>query len=323
VSLEHIPGVVRGARALEEPLAASVVTLGTFDGVHLGHQELIRRTVAAAARVKAPAIAYTFDPHPARVLAPKVAPRTLISVRERVRLMRRLGIERVIVEPFDRAFADLDADEWVEKYLIEKLRPRHVVVGFNFSYGRGRGGDPAHLQKYGAEHGFTVEIVEPVTVSTLVCSSTRVREFLLEGNVEGARMLLDRPFALTGLVIRGQERGRTIGVPTANLAPESELIPAAGVYATRVVIEPSDDPGAIDVMHGAVTNIGLRPTFDGSTLSIESHLLDFAGDLYGKRLRVELIARIRDEKRFPGPDALVAQIKQDIAEGRKLVSSLS
>src|SRR5262245_19497043 len=173
-----------------------------------------------------PAVVYTFDPHPAKVLAPKVAPRTLTSVRERVRLMRALGVDCVVVEPFDRAFADLHADEWVSEYLVKMLHPRHVVVGFNFSYGKGRSGDPEHLVKNGKEHGFTVDVVEPVVVSTLVASSTRVREFLLEGNVDGARLLLDRPFALTGLVIRGQERGRTIGVPTANLESECELVPA-------------------------------------------------------------------------------------------------
>lgn len=302
--------VVQGALSLDPPIARSVVTLGTFDGVHLGHQELIRRTVSAAKKAHVPAIAYTFEPHPAKILAPNFAPRTLISVEERIRVLRSLGIETVVVEPFDRAFADVGADEWVDRWLVAQLHPIHVVVGFNFSYGRGRGGDTMHLETSGMRSGFSVEVVEPVTVSTVVCSSTRVREFLLEGNVDGARMLLDRPYALTGAVIHGQQRGRTIGVPTANLKAESELIPAQGVYATRVGIEDGE------AIHPAVTNIGLRPTFEGSGVTIETHLLDWSGDLYGKRLRVELIARIREEKRFSGVDALVAQIRQDIADAR-------
>lgn len=304
---------------MEEVLQSSVVTLGTFDGVHLGHQELIRRTVTAARKAHVPAVAYTFDPHPAKILAPSFAPRTLTSLPERIRVMKSLGIDRVLVEHFDQKFADVDADDWVESYLVKQLHPIHVVVGFNFSYGKGRGGDPSHLETNGMEFGFSVEVVEPVSVSTLVCSSTRVREFLLEGNVEGARMLLDRPFALTGTVVRGQERGKTIGVPTANLAPESELIPAQGVYATRVVIDPSDDPHAVEQLHPAVTNIGLRPTFDGSGVTIESHLIDWTGDLYNKRIRVELVARVRDERRFSGVEQLVAQIKNDVVEARRLL----
>jgi riboflavin kinase / FMN adenylyltransferase len=311
--------VIRGVKALPEPLAESVVTIGAFDGVHRGHQALLERATAKARALDIPAIAYTFDPHPAKLLAPKVAPHMLTSVRERVRLMRMHGIDEVIVEPFDRAFAELTADAWVDDFLVAWLHPKHVVVGFNFSYGKNRGGDPDHLRRAGQKHGFTVDVVQPVVVSTMIVSSTRVREFLLEGNLEGASLLLGRNFALTGLIVRGQERGRTIGIPTANLESEAEILPANGVYATRVVVEPSDDPKP-EPARDAVTNIGVRPTFQGTSVSVESHLLDFDGDLYGKRVRVELVARIRDERRFEGVEALKQQVVADIAEARRILA---
>lgn len=303
--------VIQGTRSLTVPLTASVVTLGTFDGVHRGHQRLLERTVEVARAQGHTSVVYTFDPHPAKVLAPQFAPKTLISVPERIRLMAAMGIENVVVEPFDTTFAELTADDWVENNLVARLKPKHVIVGFNFSYGKGRGGDPEHLRRRGQTLGFTVETIEPVTVETIVCSSTRVREFLLEGNIEGARMLLGRPFGITGVVIEGDKRGRTIGFPTANLAPEAELMPASGVYATHVFLE--------DDAFNAVTNIGIRPTFAGSKLSIESYLFDFSGDLYGKKLRVELVARIREEKRFDGPQSLIAQIELDSREAKRIL----
>jgi riboflavin kinase/FMN adenylyltransferase len=298
-------------------LAASVVTVGVFDGVHRGHQALLARAVEKAKSLGVPSVAYTFDPHPAKLLAPKVAPKMLTSVEERVRLMRSFGIDQVIVEPFDRAFAELTADAWVDTNLAARLHPKHVVVGFNFSYGRKRGGNPEHLARSGKTHGFTVEVVEPVVVETMIVSSTRVREFVLEGNLDGATLLLGRPFALTGNVVKGLARGRTIGIPTANLAPEAEILPANGVYATRVTLDASATSSAPGLP--AVTNIGVRPTFRGSSLTVESHVLDFDQDLYGRRIRVEMIARLRDEQRFDGVEALIAQVKRDIEEARRIL----
>jgi riboflavin kinase/FMN adenylyltransferase len=302
---------VHGALSLPAPLAGSVVTLGAFDGVHRGHQALIARAVDSAKKHALPAIAYTFDPHPAKVLAPKVAPRTLTSVTERVRLLRDYGIDTVIVEPFDAAFAELSADDWVERYLAGRLHPVHVVVGFNFSYGKGRGGSPEHLSSAGARHGFTVEIVEPVSIDGILVSSTRVREFLLEGNVEGAALLLGRPFAITGTVVQGDQRGRTIGFPTANVEPDHELLPEHGVYASRIDIG--------DRVIDGVTNVGKRPTFGGRQVTVESYLFDWSGDLYGSALRVELIARIREERRFDGIEALKTQLAKDVEAARKVL----
>lgn len=302
---------------IEPPLSASVVTLGTFDGVHRGHQELVAHAVEVAKVRGVEPVAYTFDPHPAKILAPHAAPKTILSPRERVRLLRAHGIARVVLEPFDPSFAALDADTWVMRFLVERLQPLHVVVGFNFSYGRGRGGGPEHLIRSGEHLGFTVDVVGAVGDGVLAVSSTRVRERLHLGDVDGARELLGRPPALTGIVVEGDRRGRTIGFPTANLAPEAELVPLNGVYATRVFVEPSDEPDApFEAPLAAITNIGTRPTFDGTKTSIETHVLDWAGDLYGRRLRVELLARLREERKFSGIDALVAQVKSDVDAAR-------
>ncbi len=301
---------VEGAQALA-PLAASVVTVGTFDGVHVGHQELVARAVARARALGVPAAVYTFHPHPAKILAPARAPAVLQSIEERARLLRSYGADLVVVEPFDTRFAAIGADEWVEQYLVARLHPLAVVIGFNFSYGRARSGSPDHMIAMGARYGFAVDVVGAVRQGTEVVSSTVLRGQLERGEVEAAAQLLGRPFALTGPVIKGHERGRTIGVPTANMASEAEIVPRAGVYVSRTELEDGR-------LFGSVTNIGLSPTF-GPTAAprVETHLFDFSGDLYGQRLRVELIARLRDEQRFGSVSELVAQIHADIGQAKE------
>jgi riboflavin kinase / FMN adenylyltransferase len=304
------PTVFRGALSIREPLAGSVVTCGTFDGVHRAHQALVSQAVARAKELGATPVAYTFDPHPAKLLAPARAPMLLESVEERVRHLGELGIEVVVVEPFDAAFAAVSADEWVERYLVAKLAPKHLVIGANFSYGKARGGDPSHLRHAGERFGFGLDVVSLVRFDGEVVSSSRVRALLQAGEVEAAARLLGRPFAITGLVVEGDRRGRTIGFPTANLSPDAELVPVAGVYASRAEL---DDGRIID----AVTNIGMRPTFKGLDRRIEAHLLDFEGDLYGRRMRLGLIARLRDEQKFEGIEALTAQIRKDVLAARE------
>jgi riboflavin kinase/FMN adenylyltransferase len=301
---------VEGAQALS-PLAASVVTVGTFDGVHIGHQALVGRAVARAKALGVPAAVYTFHPHPAKILAPARAPAVLQSIEERARLLRSYGADLVVVEPFDASFAAIGADEWVEQYLVARFNPRAVVIGFNFSYGRARSGGPEHMTTMGARHGFAVDVVGAVRQGAEVVSSTVLRGQLERGEVEAAAGLLGRPFALTGLVIKGEERGRTIGVPTANIASEAEIVPRFGVYVSRTELEDGR-------RFGSVTNIGRSPTF-GATAAprVETHLFDFSGDLYGQRLRVELIARLRDEQRFGSVPELVAQIRDDIGRAKE------
>lgn len=303
--------VLDGVEALEAPLEGSVVTLGAFDGVHLGHQALIRAASKAARAHAVPAVGFTFHPHPARIFAPHRAPPLLMPLDERTRTMRAFGLDTVVVQPFDRAFAEVSADDFVADYLVAKLAPRAVVVGFNFSYGKGAKGRVEHLRAAGARHGFDVRVVEPVRVGDVVCSSTLVRERLSAGDVDGVAELLGRPHRIRGEVVAGEARGRVLGFPTANVATDAELLPEAGVYATWARIEDEAE------WRPSVTNIGRRPTFDGGDVSVEAHLLDFAGDLYGRTLHVELVARLRDERRFDGLEALKAQLARDVEAARR------
>ncbi len=298
-----------------------MVTLGTFDGVHLGHRALVERAVAAARAARCPAIGYTFHPHPAKLLAPQAAPATLVPIEERTRLLLELGLDHVIVEPFDAAFAALPAERFVSERLVAQLAPILVVVGFNFSYGRGRGGSPQTLVEAGRLHGFDTEIVSEQRPDGEPVSSSRIRQWLQEGDVRRAQRLLGRPFALTGTVVTGDRRGRLIGFPTANLAPEAEIVPALGVYATRATpIDASGEPAGPSVF--GMTNIGRRPTFSGEHVTFETHLFDFDGDLYGRRLRVELIERLRGEQKFAGVEALRAQLELDREAARAALSGI-
>lgn len=315
--------VLHGALSIDPPLDRSVVTVGTFDGVHRGHQALVEAALDRAGGLdradarRRPVVAYTFHPHPATLFAPR-APKTLMPLDRRVAALRTAGADRVLVEPFDRAFAAVDADDWVRRYLVERLRPSHVVIGFNFTYGRGRGGNPDHLRKKGTEHGFDVVVVDPVMVAGRVASSSEVRRAVEAGDVGLARELLGRPFAVIGEVVSGDGRGRTIGFPTANIAPEHEQLPARGVYASW--LELLEGPRRGDRLR-SVTNVGVRPTFDGEAVRVETHALDETPDLYGVRVAVHLLERIREERSFPGPDALSAQIARDVARARAVLEA--
>ncbi len=311
--------VIPGASRLAEPLKASVVTLGSFDGVHRGHQMLIGQAVSAARARGVPAVGYTFFPHPASVLAPERAPSTLMGIDERAWVMGQYGLDYVLVEPFDLAFSKVTADAFLAEYLVAALRPIHIVVGFNFTYGCGRAGTPAHLEAAAGRYGFSVEVIRAIDVEGEVASSTAVRAYLHEGDIPAARRLLGRDPALTGRVVAGDSRGRGLGFPTANLELEGSLVPAFGVYACRVEILGPDRTST--EQHDGVANIGRRPTFDGQRVSAEAFLLDYRGDLYGRRLRVTLVARLREEKKFSGPDALKTQIARDVEAARKALST--
>ncbi len=311
VASAAVAGLLQGALSIEPPLPGSVVTIGTFDGVHRGHQALLERAVHRARRVRLPVVAYTFDPHPAALFSPR-PPRMLQPLDRRVHHLTEHGADRVVVERFDRAFSEVEADDWVVRYLVERLRPDHVVVGFNFSFGRGRAGDPDRLRRLGTRHGFSVEVVEPVAVGGRIGSSTEVRRLVAAGAVEEASELLGRAPAVVGPVVPGDQRGRELGFPTANVAPEHDALPGPGVYAGWLV--------ALDGPPGprlkSVINVGHRPTFGGETMTVEAHVLDARLDLYGVRVELAVERRLRDERRFDDPAALQAQIAADVAEAR-------
>jgi riboflavin kinase/FMN adenylyltransferase len=308
-----VEGRGAGASAGARPLA---VAIGNFDGVHLGHQALIRAARAQAEARGIDAAVLTFTPHPARVFAPALAPPLIMSLERRLELFAELGMDVAVVEPFTREFAAIEAEDFVRDVLAGSLRAREVVVGYDFSFGRGRKGNPRLLGEIGGQIGLGVTIVPPVTVDGLTCSSTKVREFVLEGRVEGASLLLGRPFEIIGPVVRGAGRGRQLGFPTANLRPEAELLPEVGIYAARARILDRGGASSGPALRAALS-VGRNPTFiDAGAVSVEAHLLDFDGDLYDRRLRVEVVHRLRDERRFSSVDELCAAIREDVAHVR-------
>jgi riboflavin kinase/FMN adenylyltransferase len=306
----------RGHSSLPRRLRNPVVAIGNFDGVHRGHVHIFRRAQALARELDGEVVVLTFDPHPAKVLAPAYAPPLITPLDRKLALMADAGVDAVVVEPFDRAFAGHSADEFARGVLAEGLGARHVVVGYDFTFGAKRSGNVDKLVELGNGLGFAVTVVPPVSVDGLVCSSTKVREFVLEGRVDGAALLLDREPEVEGEIVRGAGRGRTIGVPTANVRPDTELLPKNGVYAGwgERLSDGKRWPAAI--------NVGTNPTFvSGHAISVEAHLIGCDEDLYGRRLRLGFVVRLRDEERFPSREALVAQIASDIEQARALMTA--
>lgn len=294
---------------------ASLVVIGNFDGVHRGHQAVLAEAVAQAATQRLVPVVLTFDPHPEAVVGEGVPP-VLTTVDRRAELLGELGIARVYVRRFDAAFATWSPDRFARDLVARSLCARVVLVGENFRFGAKAAGDLAMLRALGAELGFEVCVHGLAGDAGGPFSSTRVRACVAAADLDGARALLGRPHAISGTVVHGAKRGRTIGVPTANLDAIAELVPPNGVYA--VSVERVDDGAR--AMASGVMNVGVRPTVGGDPArSVEVHLLDFDGDLYGQSLRVHVVARLRDERRFDGLDALKAQIARDVDDARRVL----
>ena len=294
--------------------ASSVIAPGNHDGVHLGHQALVRTARAHGRQHGLRAVALTFDPHPAALLAPERAPTPLTTIARRTELLLAAGAEEVVVQPFTHEFAALDPAAFLQTLLDRSARA--LVVGPDFRFGRGRAGDVALLQRFGADHGLSVIVEPPVRIGGERVSSSAVREALARGEVEHATQLLGPVPELEGKVVAGDRRGRTIGFPTANLASQPVLHPADGVYA---VIARVLDRSPSECLRG-VANLGVRPTV-GAGRSVEVHLLDWSGDLYGAQLRLGWVGRIRGEQKFPGLDALRAQIELDCRNARTVLAA--
>jgi riboflavin kinase/FMN adenylyltransferase len=290
-----------------------VVTPGNFDGVHLGHRAILRAAIDRARAAGGTAFALTYNPLPAKVLFPDRAPRLILAPEDKLELLRLSGLDGVIVMKFTRELAAIEPREFVRDYFLGRIGAREIVIGHSVNFGHNRAGNAAVMVELGREFGFNTTVVGPVKVGGIEVSSTKVREFVATGDVRTAARLLGRYHFLHGTVVRGRERGRTIGFPTANLESETECLPPDGVYATRVVLE--------DGAFGSITNIGMRPTFAETARSIESHIFDFNRDIYGARVKLELIERIRPEKKFPTPDALKHQIALDLARAKEILVS--
>ncbi len=301
------------------------LTIGNFDGVHRGHQALLRRLLEAKAQsglAEARTAVMTFDPHPLQVLRPEAPVRLLTTPEERMEMMAELGMDVGIIQPFTRELAELSPEAFVQM-LVDHLGLAGLVVGPDFALGRGRRGTVEVLRELGQRHGFQVHVVHPITWQGQEVRSFTLRQLIQSGEVAQAMALLTRPYRLKGTVVRGDGRGRQIGVPTANLRVDPlRLLPGDGVYATWTWV---GGPPGEGHSFPSVTNIGVRPTVDGrGGRQVEVHLLDFPppgqdGDLYGQELTVEFIARLRDEQRFPSLDALVAQIRRDVERARDVL----
>jgi riboflavin kinase/FMN adenylyltransferase len=297
----------------KSPFTRTVITIGNFDGVHLGHRAILARVVQRARELGGQAVAVTFDPHPLKLLRPEMALPLLTTPEQKLNLLAGCGLDAVVVLPFTREFAALPARDFVTGYFCERLRVREVVIGHDYAFGRGREGNIDLLKEMGTGHGFTVQVVWAVEADSAVVSSSLIRALLRLGKVAEGGRLLGRPYGVAGTVVRGKGRGaKLLGVPTANIRPVNELLPASGIYAVKVRRGAAILPG--------VANIGTCPTFDNCEFTLEVHLLDFDGDLYGEDLGVDFVARLREERRFPSIEALAAQIHADIAVARRVLA---
>ena len=295
-------------------LTDTVVTMGNFDGLHLGHQCLVRSAVEDARRLGSPSVVLTFEPHPLKILAPERAPRMILSHKDKMQLLQSFGIDIVIIQNFDAAFASLQPETFVRRVLMERLAVRKIWVGKDFRFGQGRKGTVADLGEWGAKSGFEVGVVSPILVGGERVSSSKIRQLIEEGRVDGAQRLLGRYHFISGKVISGHRRGRGLGFPTANIATRTEVVPLDGIYATILQI------GAEQRL--SVSNIGVNPTFGGGPRTIESFVLDFDDDIYGEAVRLSFVKRLRAEKKFASADQLVAQMHEDVKSARAVFDGL-
>ena len=295
---------------LKDKYANICIALGTFDGVHRGHQQVIGAAVARAREIGGTSLVFTFSNHPLSVVAPERCPVRLMSNEEKQIVMRDLGVDVLVNIPFTKEVLSIGAEDFI-RMLIEAYEPKFVVVGPNYTFGYKNQGNSELLKEFGKKYGFEVKIHEAVCDTDDLISSTLIRGYINDGNVEKTADLLGRDFRLTSTVVHGDERGRTIGFPTANLdLPPEAAVPNNGVYAVRAIT-------ADGVTHSAVANIGTNPTFDGIYRHIEVHILDFAADIYGQELTIEFLAKLRNEQKFSGIEALVNQLHQDVETAKK------
>ncbi|WP_084058643.1 bifunctional riboflavin kinase/FAD synthetase [Desulfacinum hydrothermale] len=305
--------VYRDIASIEKPFRNPVITIGNFDGVHRGHRALFQRVIGWARKLKGESVVMTFDPHPLQVLRPGNGPNFITPYARKLELMEQEGIDVAIVVPFSQDFARISAHDFVKDLLVDRIGIRGIVVGYDYRFGRGREGNIKMLRDLGIRYGFQVEMVSGIELDGTVVSSTAIRHLIRDGRIQEAETLLGRPYEITGQVVKGRERGRLLGFPTANIRVETQVPPKAGVYAVEVELDG-------EIYWGAA-NFGTNPTFGDPEPSLEVHLLDFQGDLYGKELTVRFVAKLRDEQRFDGPEALVDQIHKDVAETRRILAS--
>lgn len=305
--------ILEDLNELTVPPQRTVLTIGNFDGVHLGHREIFRRVVREAREIHGTSTVLTFEPHPLRLLSPERAPLRINTPEEKVRLLKASCIDLLVVLPFTYQLASLSAEEFVTNILLKHLNVHRLVIGYDYAFGRNREGDVEFLKTQSTKHGFDLDVLQPISDGQEIYSSTRIRELLMGGKVAEVIKFLGRNFTLDGRVVHGSGLGGKLGFPTANLATSKELLPQSGVYAVKVKW--------CDQLYDGVINIGCRPTFAGKNKTLEIHLLDFQANLYGEHLRIYFVERLRDEQYFPRPEDLQAAVTHDIEQARRVLAN--
>ena len=304
--------VIDGTDNIHEKFPYPVLTIGNFDGVHLGHQAIFRMLIKRAKEKKGTSIVFTFIPHPLRVLAPERAPKLITTYKDKFKLIEKAGIDIILCTNFTKEFANISAKDFVTTFLCGIIGVKEIFIGSNYLFGKGRKGSPELLQELGKECGFSVTVIDEISINNSVPSSSGIRTLIAKGKVDSASKLLGRDYSVEGRVIEGAKRGKNIlNMPTANLLTANELLPKDGVYAVLVELNGKQYYGA--------TNIGFNPTFADKKFSFETHILDFDGELLGKTIRVSFIKRIRDEMKFANAEALAEQLRKDIANIRSVL----
>lgn len=293
-----------------DELEGIVLTLGNFDGVHIGHREILRRAVERAKEYRTRSMVFTFRPHPLKVVAPEKRLYLLTTEEEKKELIEAQGIDLLCFAHFTEEFAQKHPEEFIKETILGSIGPRSIIVGYDYAFGRGRMGGVQLLKRIGEEAGFEVEVVPPFKMEGEIVSSSLIRECILRGDVKKASRLLGRYYSIRGRVVKGAGRGKTLGFPTANVLPSKELLPARGVYATYVSMG--------DRLYKGVTNIGYGPTFNAPSAGpvVEVYIMDMEGDLYGREIGISFVERLRDERAFESPSHLVRQIKEDISKAK-------
>ena len=304
-------------RQIEDPslsMPGSVVTMGNFDGIHLGHQTLILRTVEDSKQQGFPSTVLTFEPHPLRVLAPERAPLLILSYDDKLALFQSFGVDIVIAQSFDRQFASIAADDFVRRFLVDRLKARKLWVGRDLRFGQSRRGEVNDLVRLAADGGFQVGVLDPILLQGVQISSSRIRQLVQEGRVDEVKPMLGRYHFVSGRVVTGHRRGRDLGFPTANISSPTEVVPLNGIYATLLQIK--------NEQWLSVSSIGVNPTFGDGPRTIESFILDFDGDIYGEPVKLSFVKRIREERKFVMIKDLVAQMHEDVNRAKAIFKEL-
>jgi riboflavin kinase / FMN adenylyltransferase len=296
-------------------LESSIVTLGNFDGIHLGHQALIRGAVTDSKRIGAPSVVLTFEPHPLRVLAPERAPKMLLSHKDKMQLLQSFGVDVVIVQHFDLAFATLSAEQFVREFVVDRLKANRIWVGKDLRFGQGRKGRVEDLIQWGSALGFKVSVVEPILVNGVRVSSSQIRQLIADGRVHEVEPMLGRYHFVSGRVSAGHHRGKDLGFPTANISARTEVLPSDGIYATLFHLGQNTLP--------SVSSVGLNPTFGVGPRTVESFILNFNSDIYGEAVKLSFVRKIRDEKKFSAVADLVGQIREDVKSAEMIFRALN